>query len=154
MAEFDLNFNTPGAPMMPRRISPQQMAPDLNFGGYQSNSPSSLLSGTGFQAPGSGMAAASAASEGNWYDGMFGKDGWGNLALGGANTLLQGYMGLKQLDMAKDQLDFQKQAFEKNYNAQRQRTNTQLRDRQKRRYYENPDYYASVDEYMAKNGVK
>jgi len=63
-------------------------------------------------------------------------------------------MGKKQLDMAKDQLDFQKKAFEKNYAAQRQRTNTQLRDRQKRRAYERPDYYQSVGAYMKENGVK
>lgn len=85
---------------------------------------------------------------------FFGKDGWGNLALGGANTLLNGYMGFKQLGMAKDQLDFQKKAFQKNYEAQRSQINTQLRDRQKRRHYERPDIYKSPDEYMANNGVK
>lgn len=91
---------------------------------------------------------------GGMFDNFFGQDGWGNLAIGGLQTGLSAYMGMQQLGMAKDQLNFQKKAFEKNYNAQRQSTNTQLRDRQKRRAHERPDYYQSVGEYMKKNEVK
>jgi len=85
---------------------------------------------------------------------FFGKDGWGGLALQGANTLLGGYMGFKQLGLMKDQLDFQKKAFNKNYESQKRLTNASLRDRQQRRYYENPDFYQSPDEYMKQNGVQ
>jgi len=123
--------------------------------GYQDlvNNPTGNPSGVGnlnFQALGSGGAGD--ANTGGLS--FFGDDGWGNMALGGIKTLGGLYMGKKQLDMAKDQLDFQKKAFEKNYAAQRQRTNTQLRDRQKRRAYERPDYYRSVGEYMKENEVK
>ena len=93
-------------------------------------------------------------SGGGFMDNMLGKDGWGNLALSGVSAGLQGFMGMKQLGLAKDQLDFQKQSFNKNYGAQKQTTNTQMRDRQKRRYTENPDQYVSPDEYMKQNGIK
>ena len=91
---------------------------------------------------------------GGFMDNMLGEDGWGNLALRGVSAGLQGFMGMKQLGLAKDQLDFQKQSFNKNYGAQKQTTNTQLRDRQRRRYAEQPDSYVSPDEYMKQNGIK
>jgi hypothetical protein len=157
MDGFELmNFNTPGSRMRPGRIDLNQMGMmpnpglDLNFTNYQPGSPSSAMTGTGFDS----MGASTAPEGGGIFDGMLGKDGWGNLALGGIQAGIQGYTGLKQLGVAKDQLDFQKKAFNKNYSAQRQRTNTQLRDRQRRRYSENPGYYQSPDEYMAQNGVK
>ena len=91
---------------------------------------------------------------GGFMDNMLGEDGWGNLALSGVSAGLQGFMGMKQLGLAKDQLDFQKQSFNKNYGAQKQTTNTQLRDRQRRRYAEQPDSYVSPDEYMKQNRIK
>jgi len=93
---------------------------------------------------------------GNGGGGMdfLGADGWGNLALGGIQTGLGAYMGFKQLGAAKDQLNFQKESFNKNYEASKQTTNTQLADRQKRRYAENPDHYKSESEYMKTNGIK
>ena len=92
--------------------------------------------------------------DGGFMDNMLGEDGWGNLALSGVSAGLQGFMGMKQLGLAKDQLDLQKQSFNKNYGAQKQTTNTQLRDRQRRRYAEQPDSYVSPDEYMKQNGIK
>jgi hypothetical protein len=85
---------------------------------------------------------------------FLGPDGWGSLALGGIQTGLGAYMGFKQLGAAKDQLNFQKESFNKNYEASKQTTNTQLADRQKRRYAENPDHYKSESEYMKTNGIK
>jgi len=123
--------------------------------GYQDlvNNPTGNPNGVGnLNLPASG-GTGGGANTGGMFSDMTGPE-WGNLALGGIQTLGGLYMGKKQLDMAKDQLDFQKRAFEKNYAAQRQRTNTQLRDRQKRRAYERPDYYQSVGEYMKENGVK
>jgi len=103
---------------------------------------------------GGGGGSDGGVGNGGITDGMFGKAGWGNLALGGANSLMQGYLGFQQLQMAKDQLDSQKKAFNKNFNSQKRLTNANLRDRQKRRYYENPDYYQKPDQYMAQNGVQ
>lgn len=177
MGAYNLNFNTPGPAMMPRRIAATpgntplnlDFMSQLNAGG--TNTPSSFLNlgttssvtdqvmqnsqslipGTTSNLP---MNAAGGGGETGMFDGFLGEDGWGNLALGAANAAIQGYTGFKQLGLAKDQLDFQKKAFEKNYAAQKQSTNTQLRDRQKRRYTENPGHYVSPDEYMSQNGVK
>lgn len=100
------------------------------------------------------LSNGTGGGEGGLFGNMLGQDGWGNLALGGLKTGVGAYMGMKQLGMAKDQLDFQKKAFNKNFETQKQRTNTQLADRQKRRHYEKPGYYQSPSDYMNKNGVK
>jgi len=100
-----------------------------------------------------GQSVSPPAADGGGTD-FLGADGWGNLALGGIQTGLGAYMGFKQLGAAKDQLNFQKESFNKNYEASKQTTNTQLRDRQKRRYAENPDHYKSESEYMKTNGIK
>ena len=100
-----------------------------------------------------GAGTADMGSNGGGMD-FLGADGWGNLALGGIQTGLGAYMGFKQLGAAKDQLNFQKESFNKNYEASKQTTNTQLADRQKRRYAENPDHYKSSAEYMKANGIK
>ncbi len=152
MGAFNLDFNTPGSPMMPGRVSTGQMPSgfNLDFSQYRPGSPSSMMQGQGFNP----SAMAAGEESGGMWENFLGDEGWGNLALGGINAGINGYMGFKQLGLAKDQLDFQKKTFEKNYNAQKQRTNTQLKDRQKRRYAENPDHYVSPDEYMAQNGVQ
>ena len=56
--------------------------------------------------------------------------------------------------VAKDQLKFQKEAFGKQYEAQKGLTNSQLADRQRRRVAEQPNLALGVDEYMNKYGVK
>lgn len=66
-------------------------------------------------------------------------------AIQGVNALAQGWLGFQQLDLAKDTLSFQKEAFNKNYANQRQLTNQQLLDRQRARYAANPNAYAAPD---------
>lgn len=68
--------------------------------------------------------------------------------------LLGGYLGAKQLSLAKDQFNFSKDAFNRQYAAQRQMINSQLEDRQRRRVAERPWDAESVSAYMAKYGVK
>lgn len=80
-------------------------------------------------------------------------DGWGGMALGSANGLFNAYMGMKQLGLFKDQLNFQKDSFERNYAAQRDTLNTQMADRQAARVASNPGAYQSVSDYMAKNRI-
>lgn len=72
--------------------------------------------------------------------------------IGGANALFGGWMGLQQLDLAKDSLSFQKDAFWKNYNAQRKTLNADLEDRQRRRASANPNV-ESAESYMKRNGI-
>jgi hypothetical protein len=74
-------------------------------------------------------------------------------ALAGAQALGSLYMGMKQYGVAKDQLAFQKDSFNKQFDANRSLTNSRLEDRQARRVLENPNA-TSVADYMSKWGVK
>lgn len=79
--------------------------------------------------------------------------GWGGLALGGVQTGFNIWQGMNQLKVAKDQLNFTKDAFNKNYTAQQQSTNTALADRQSARVASNAGAYQSVGEYMNQNRI-
>ena len=103
------------------------------------------------------------ASPWNWTDFLFGSTNnqtgiRTNSALGTGMGILQGlgnaYMGMKQYGLAKEQLQFSKDAFERNFAAQRQMTNTNLQDRQRARVASNPGAYQSVGDYMNQNGVR
>ena len=102
------------------------------------------------------------ASPWNWTDFLFGSTNnqtgiKTNGALGTGLGILQGlgsaYMGMKQYGLAKDQLQFSKDAFNKNYAAQAKMTNASLMDRQRARVAANPGAYQSVGDYMAQNGI-
>lgn len=80
-------------------------------------------------------------------------DGWGSMALGTASGLANLWMGMKNYGLMKDQFNFQKDSFNKNYAVQKNLTNSQLSDRQARRVLENPNA-TSVADYMAQYGVK
>jgi hypothetical protein len=80
--------------------------------------------------------------------------GWGGLALGGLSSAANLFMGMQQYGLAKQQLAFQKDAFNKNYAAQRTATNSALEDRQRARVASNGSAYESVDSYMARNSIK
>jgi hypothetical protein len=80
--------------------------------------------------------------------------GFGGLAIGGISALGNLYMGMKQYGLAKDQLNFQKSSFERNWEASKSTTNSALEDRQKARVASNPGAYESVGSYMGKYGIK
>lgn len=75
-------------------------------------------------------------------------------ALAGAQSLASLFMGMKQYGLAKDQLAFQKDSFNKQYDTNRTLTNSRLEDRQKARVASNASAYQSVGDYMNQNGVK
>lgn len=108
--------------------------------------------------PGSGMVGATSPS---WFENMVGYkktdgtavNGWGGAALGLMQGLGSAYMGMKQYGLMKDQLQFSKDAFNKNYAAQAKMTNASLLDRQRARVASNPGAYQSVGDYMAQNGI-
>ena len=83
-----------------------------------------------------------------------GPNGWGGLALGAAQGLMDGYMGLQQLGMAKKSFKENQRQFNLNYDAQRRTTNSALEDRQRARLASNAGAYESVGSYMDRNGVK
>ena len=80
-------------------------------------------------------------------------NGMGGLALGALSGLGNLFMGMQNYGLAKDQLKFQKDAYNKNYAAQAKTTNASLEDRQAARVASNPTAYASVSDYMAKNRI-
>ncbi|HPZ57558.1 hypothetical protein [Ottowia sp.] len=59
--------------------------------------------------------------------------GWGSLALGGANSFGNMFMGMKQYGLAKDTFEQNKKQFQLNYDAQKSMTNSQLADCQRSR---------------------
>jgi len=68
-----------------------------------------------------------------------------------ATAGMNAYLGLQQLNLMKDTLAFQKDAFSKQFENQRTTTNTQLADRQNARNASGSGY-ESTDSYM-KNHV-
>lgn len=79
--------------------------------------------------------------------------GWGSTLFGVAKAGLDGYLGLQQLGLVKDSLNFQKDAFSKQFENQRTLTNAELRDRQNARVASNPTAYQSTEDYMKANAV-
>lgn len=112
-------------------------------------------------AVGNGVGGASFGGWGDWSKLLLGgKDPSGmqtNSLLGAGMGILQGlgnaYMGMKQYGLMKDQLQFSKDAFNKNFAAQAQTTNTALEDRQRARVASNPGAYQSVGDYMGQNRI-
>jgi hypothetical protein len=80
--------------------------------------------------------------------------GWGNLAVGGASALMNGWLGMQNYGLAKKTLEQAKQQFDLNYNASKTTTNANMADRQRARVASNPGAYQSVGDYMAQNGIK
>ena len=75
------------------------------------------------------------------------------VGIGALTGLVGAYTGLEQLQVAKNNLAFQKEAFNKNFANQAKLTNSQLADRQRARVMDSPGAYESVDDYMNKYGV-
>lgn len=82
-----------------------------------------------------------------------GNQGWGMPALGAVTSLANSWLAFKNYGLAKDQLAFGKEQFNKNYEAQRNLTNSHLADRQAARVAANPNDTMSVADYMAKWGI-
>ena len=89
---------------------------------------------------------------------LFGtKDDFGNetksslgAGLGVAKGLFDAYLGYKNLAVAEDTLDFNKEAFSKQFENQKKTINTRYKDRQIARRSAGSSYQ-DVDSYMAEN---
>ena len=82
--------------------------------------------------------------------------GWVSPVVGAASGIANAWTGMQQLGLAKDQLNFQKDAYTKNYENQRQLTNSQLEDRQRTRYASaggEKGNVETVEDYMARNKI-
>jgi hypothetical protein len=70
-----------------------------------------------------------------------------------ANAGMNAYLGYKQLGVAEDTLDFQKDAFSSQFEMQRADVNRRLEDRQRSRVSASGANAMSVDDYMKKYEV-
>lgn len=77
----------------------------------------------------------------------------GTAMLGAATGLYGAYNARKTGKLAKEQFNFTKDSFNRNFEAQAKTTNAQLADRQNARHARDPKAHASVSDYMKKYGV-
>lgn len=84
-----------------------------------------------------------------------GTDWWGRAPtiMQGLGGLAQLYLGMKGLGVAKDSLNFQKDAFNKNYAAQQKMTNRSVYHNWKSGYDASGGQGPSEQEYMSKWGI-
>ena len=82
-----------------------------------------------------------------------GYGGWGGKALGVAKGAADTWLTLKQLNLAEEKFDFQKEAFSKQFGVQRDLTNQELEARASRMYHSNPALNPTPEEYMAKHRI-
>lgn len=136
--------------------TPAIATPDMNVGGLMASAPNV---GVGAAADPSTWQAFS-----QWMgdSGILGKrladgtqvQGWGAPALGLASGLANSYFGMKQLNLARDTLNANKEQFRLNFDAAKNTTNAQLEDRQRARVASNPGAYQSVGDYMKQYSIK
>lgn len=111
----------------------------------------------GFGNPDSTLTKATQTADGVGKSfGELGFDKKAGTVLGTLGTVYGMYNAHQQMKLAKDQLAYNKAESERNYQAQRKMTNSQLEDRQKRRVEEaqaNGRTTASVSDYMNKYGL-
>jgi hypothetical protein len=164
---FDLGFTTPSAASTPflSSLNNPQMSGDWAL-------PTSLASsvampnigmldninGASSASPGLMDSLKSAFSNQPWFSSVDSKTGMKNqglfdMGLGAAQGLMGAYLGFQNLGIAKDTLNQNKRAFDLNFSAQRNLTNSRLADRQAARVAANPTAYASVADYMKTNGI-
>lgn len=86
-----------------------------------------------------------------WGKMSFGQKG--TAVLGAASSLYGAYNAHKSGKLAKEQFAFEKESFNKNFEASAKTTNAALSDRQATRVARDPNAYASVSDYMKKYGV-
>lgn len=74
--------------------------------------------------------------------------------VGIANSLANAYFGWKNMGLAKDQFNFQKDSWNKNFANQVITTNNQLEEQARKRYSNSPTSNMTPEEYMAKHRVQ
>ena len=70
--------------------------------------------------------------------------GWGMPAIGAATSVMGAYSGFQNMKNAKSALNFQKEAFSKQFENQRTLVNNELRDRDATRARRDPSYQSTT----------
>lgn len=155
------------------------MAYDLNFGGYQTSQP--LLFDSGYNPTQSSVlntnlstpitdGAPATSGLGSIFASWLPSEDTMRILFGGTNpetgfkssgivsplaqglgALFQGWTGMQQLDLARDQLNFQKNAFNTNLRNQTQAYNTALEDRIRGRTSNYDGKEQDVQNYLNQN---
>ena len=99
----------------------------------------------------SGVETAGANASTAWGKMSYGERG--TAMLGAATGLYGAYNAHKTNKLAREQLNFTKDSFNRNFEAQAKTTNAALADRQNARHLRDPKAHASVSDYMKKYGV-
>lgn len=162
LGDYFNNSNQVTVPSYP--TTPIGIAPSTN-GGYNY---AGGLSTYGLGSPNTGTNTGSTLS--GWLDkgreslgtaGANAQTAWdkmsygerGTALLGAATGLYGAYNARKTGKLAREQFNFSKDAFNRNFAAQAKTTNAQLADRQNARHTRDPNAHASVADYMKKYGV-
>lgn len=154
-------FNV-GQPAQPNlQIGPQSAAAPT-YGVGSAYGPDNIDVGGGWNPALAGGSATAPKAPGSIFDSFLqqrGGDGttsggWGQAGLG----ILQGvgglYLGMQQYNLAKDALATSKEQFNRQFEVNKNLTNSRLEDRQRARVASNAGAYQSVGDYMNQNGVK
>ena len=136
---------------------PQQVIQNTSVPNWGSPAYQDFMKKIGFGNPDSVITRGAQTADGVAKSfGNLGFDQKVGTALGGLGTVYGMYNARQQMKLAKDQLAHNKAESERNYQAQRKMTNSQLEDRQKRRVEEaqaNGRTTTSVNDYMNKYGL-
>jgi hypothetical protein len=137
-----------------RSIGPGPAASSYLSGGSSNGSQDLLSSLMGFASPaytqGVDMGGGPMESAGRgFFNGADGQQGYGGALMSGLSSLGSLALGLKQYGIAKDTLNFQKDAFNKNFGMQKATTMDALRSRQDRRVIEGRTNAAPTNDYLA-----
>ncbi len=162
-APMNWGMLTPALPTDYASLATYQAMPQVNYGFDAASMPAGTLGlqANGYSLPtpnltgGVGVPATNGIDWGSskFWLGDRNQPGAAGLALGGANFLMNSFLGWQQLGVAKDSLAAAKDQFAKNFAAQQKTLNTQLEDRQRARVASNAGAYQSVGDYMAQNKV-
>lgn len=94
-------------------------------------------------------------TQSSWMNGFFGNDkqmGWGMGTAKIGKSLMDGFLGWKQYQMAQDQFGLQKDMFNKNWKAQTTDYNRQVTDQANARASATGDF-SGAKEYIADNRI-
>lgn len=131
---------SPGAPIVPAIAMPSA----TNRMGFGQSSISDSLKFDGMN--------TGAGAGGGFLSGIGGVEGLGTI-MQGIGTLGQVWSSMQAIRMAREQLNFQKQAYETNLANQTQSYNTALEDRIRARYFTEGRGTDAVDSYLAEHSL-
>lgn len=139
--------------IVPNQYSSQLPSTESLFGAWDAVNKPSIVPKININTSGIGNGEGVSTGQQTGTNGMSFGDKM-NLGLGVGLGAIGAFNAYNQNKLAKRQFAFEKDAFNRNFDAQKNITNSQLEDRARARYLVDPVNSMSVSEYMAKFGVK